>query len=103
MKVLVLAVVLLCAYHLEGAVVKREAQEASPTLTEVLSQYYQTVTEYMRKQLPEKEKMEEIKNQAKTYLDQANEQLAPIAKRMHTEFMELINQLIETGKKAAKQ
>ncbi|XP_039369398.1 apolipoprotein A-II [Mauremys reevesii] len=101
MKVLVLAVVLLCVCSLEGAVVKRNAE--TPSLSDVFSQYFQTVSEYLSKQLPEKAKTEELKTQAKAYLEQAHEQLSPIAKQLHTEFMDLITQLVETGKKAVKQ
>uniref|UniRef100_A0A8C8SJ26 Apolipoprotein A-II n=1 Tax=Pelusios castaneus TaxID=367368 RepID=A0A8C8SJ26_9SAUR len=101
MKTLVLAVVLLCVCSLEGAVVKREAE--SPGLSEVFSQYFQTVSEYLQKQLPEQLKAEEIKTQAQAYLAQANEQFSPLAKQLHTEFMELVTKLVETGKKAVKQ
>ncbi|XP_038239262.1 apolipoprotein A-II [Dermochelys coriacea] len=103
MKVLVLAMVLLCVCSLEGAVVKRDAETPSSSLSDVFSQYFQTVSEYLSKQLPEKVKAEEIKTQAKAYLEQANEQLSPIAKRLHTEFMDLLTQLVETGKKAVPQ
>lgn len=39
----------------------------------------------------------------RAYLEQANEQFSPIAKRLHTEFMDLLTQLVETGKKAVQQ
>ncbi|XP_030398013.1 apolipoprotein A-II [Gopherus flavomarginatus] len=101
MKVLVLAVVLLCVCSLEGAVVKRNAE--TPSLSDVFTQYFQTVSEYLSKHLPEKAKTEELKTQARAYLEQANEQLSPIAKRLHTELVELITQLVETGKKAVQK
>ncbi|CAM4677300.1 unnamed protein product [Lepidochelys olivacea] len=103
MKVLVLAMVLLCVCSLEGAVVMHDAETPSSSLSDVFSQYFQTVSEYLSKQLPEKVKAEEIKTQAKAYLEQANEQFSPIAKRLHTEFMDLLTQLVETGKKAVQQ
>ncbi|EMP26198.1 Ubiquitin-fold modifier-conjugating enzyme 1 [Chelonia mydas] len=81
----------------------RDAETPSSSLSDVFSQYFQTVSEYLGKQLPEKVKAEEIKTQAKAYLEQANEQFSPIAKRLHTEFMDLLTQLVETGKKAVQQ
>ncbi|XP_067425579.1 apolipoprotein A-II [Emydura macquarii macquarii] len=102
MKVLVLAAVLLCVCSLEGALVKRDAETPSSSFSDVVSQYVQTASEYLQ-QLPEKMKAEEIKAQARAYLEQANEQLSPIAKRLHTEFMDLLNQLVESGKKAVAQ
>uniref|UniRef100_A0A8C0JCM3 Apolipoprotein A-II n=1 Tax=Chelonoidis abingdonii TaxID=106734 RepID=A0A8C0JCM3_CHEAB len=103
MKVLVLAVVLLCVCSLEGAVVKRNAE--TPSLSDVFTQYFQTVSEYLSKHLPEKAKTEELKTQAKygAYLEQANEQLSPLVKQLHTELVELITKLVETRKKAAQQ
>ncbi|TFJ98381.1 B-cell receptor CD22-like [Platysternon megacephalum] len=103
MKVLVLAVVLLCVCSLEGAVVKRDAETPGSSLSDVFTQYFQTVSEYLSKQLPEKAKTEELKTQAKAYLEQVNEQLSPIAKQLHTELMNFFTQLVETGKKAVQQ
>ncbi|KAG6922620.1 apolipoprotein A2 [Chelydra serpentina] len=103
MKVLVLAMVLLCVCSLEGAVVKRDTETPSSSLSDVFSQYFQTVSEYLSKQLPEKVKAEEIKTKTKAYLEQANEQFLPIAKQLHTEFMDFLTQMVETGKKAVQQ
>ncbi|XP_065275920.1 apolipoprotein A-II [Emys orbicularis] len=102
MKVLVLAVVLLCVCSLEGAVVKRDAETPGSSLPDVFTQYFHTVSEYLSKQLPEKAKTEELKTQAKAYLEQANEQLSPIAKQLHAEFVDLLTKLLETGKKAVQ-
>lgn len=43
----------------------RDAETPSSSLSDVFSQYFQTVSEYLSKQLPEKVKAEEIKTQAK--------------------------------------
>ncbi|XP_074837436.1 apolipoprotein A-II [Carettochelys insculpta] len=103
MKVLALAVVLLCVCSLEGTVVRRDAEPPSPSLTDLISQYFQSVSEFVTKHLPEKAKTEELKTQARAYLEKANEQISPVAKRLHSEFMDLLTKLVDTGKKAVSQ
>ncbi|XP_025050470.1 apolipoprotein A-II-like [Alligator sinensis] len=103
MKVLAMAMLLLCLSHLEGAVVRREAEAPAPNLLELYTHYIQRLSDVLTKELPEKMKAEEIKTQAKVYLEQANEQFAPIAKQLHNNLVELFTQLVETGKKATEQ
>ncbi|XP_071884309.1 apolipoprotein A-II [Anas platyrhynchos] len=103
MKLPVAALLLLCACGLQAALTKREAvpeagAEAPPDAAIPLSRHFQTFSDFVTKELPQKLQAEELRNQAKAYLEQANQQLTPLAQELRTNVLNFFSSLLELGK-----
>ncbi|XP_068271405.1 apolipoprotein A-II [Nyctibius grandis] len=100
MKVLVAAVLLLCACRLQAALVRREApaEEAAPAVEDFFTQRLQSFSEFMTKELPQKLQVDELHSQAKAYLDRANKQLTPLAQELRSNVLGFFSSLLELGK-----
>ncbi|XP_056178108.1 apolipoprotein A-II-like [Falco biarmicus] len=101
MKVLVAALVLLCACHLQAALVRRETpdEEAVPAaIDDFFSRYFLSLSSFMTKDLPQKLQAEELHSQAEAYLDRANKQLAPLAQKLQSNVLSLFLPLLDLGK-----
>lgn len=128
MKLLVAALLLLCACSLQAALTKREAEpepgaEPAPDATIPLSRHFQTFSDFVTKELPQKLQAEELRSQAKywggwrggglgtpqgvssplpcpprAYLEQANQQLTPLAQELRSNVLHFFSSLLELGK-----
>ncbi|XP_061872323.1 apolipoprotein A-II [Colius striatus] len=100
MKLLVATLLLLlCASCLQAALVRREAEEpAPPPAEEVFTRYFQTFSDFMTKELPQKLKVEEMRTQAEAYLDRANKQLTPLAQELQNNVVGFFSSLLRVGK-----
>ncbi|XP_040433764.1 apolipoprotein A-II-like [Falco naumanni] len=101
MKVLVAALVLLCACHLQAALVRRETpdEEAAPAaIDDFFTRHFQSLSNFMTKDLPQKLQAEELRSQAEAYLDRANKQLAPLAQELRSNVLSLFSSLLDLGK-----
>ncbi|XP_014817378.1 PREDICTED: apolipoprotein A-II-like [Calidris pugnax] len=100
MKVLVAALVLLCAGSLQAAMVRREAEEAAPEppVDDFFTRHFQSFSDFMTKDLPQKLQAQELRSQAEAYLDRANKQLTPLAQELKSNIVGLFSSLLDFGK-----
>ncbi|XP_074023114.1 apolipoprotein A-II [Numenius arquata] len=102
MKVLVAALVLLCAGSLQAAMVRREtpAEEVAPppAVDDFFTRHFQSFSDFMTKDLPQKLQAQELRSQAEAYLDRANKQLTPLAQELRSNIVGLFSSLLDFGK-----
>ncbi|KAM9169099.1 LOW QUALITY PROTEIN: apolipoprotein A-II-like [Mergus octosetaceus] len=101
MKLPVAALLLLCC-GLQAALTKREAVPEPgaepPGCTIPLSRHFQTFSDFVTKELPQKLQAEELRSQARAYLEQANQQLTPLAQELRSNVLNFFSSLLELGK-----
>ncbi|GAB0201141.1 apolipoprotein A-II-like [Grus americana] len=101
MKVLVAALLLLCACCLQAALVRRGIpdDEATPLGTDdFFTQHFQSFSDFVTKDLPQKLQTEKLRSQAEAYLDRANKQLAPLAQELQSNFYNFFSSLVDMVK-----
>ncbi|XP_072500113.1 apolipoprotein A-II isoform X2 [Notamacropus eugenii] len=101
MKLLTVTVLILTICHMEGALVRRQAEE-SEVFKNVFYEYFQKLTDFT-KNLAANVKTPEVKSQVQAYLEKSQEQVMPLARKALTDTMTFFSSLVETGKKAACQ
>ncbi|XP_008846208.1 apolipoprotein A-II [Nannospalax galili] len=100
MKLLAMIVLFFTICSLEGALVRRQAQEpsqAETSLKSMVNRYLHTVTEY-GKDLMEKAKSSEIETQAKVYFEKMQDQLTPLVQKAGTDLMKFFSNLMKSEK-----
>ncbi|XP_054035210.1 apolipoprotein A-II-like [Dryobates pubescens] len=104
MKVVVASLLLLCACCVQAAMVRREASEpeAAPAAEDFFSRHFQSLSDFMTKDLPQRLQVEELRSQAETYVDRANKQLAPLVQEVQSNFLGLFSSLLKLGKDEGK-
>ncbi|KAM6106596.1 apolipoprotein A-II [Pterocles gutturalis] len=99
---------LLCACGLQAALVRRQApsEEAAPPppppAEDFFARHFQSLSDFVTKDLPQRLQAEELRSQAEAYLDRANKQLAPLAHELRSNVLGLFSSLLELGKGEGK-
>ncbi|XP_004448390.1 apolipoprotein A-II [Dasypus novemcinctus] len=100
MKLLAMTVLLLTICSLEGALVRRQAEK--PSLQSMMSQYFQTVSEYS-KDLVEKVKAPELQAQAKAYFEKTQEHLTPLVTKAKMDLINFLSSFMDLKTQPATQ
>ncbi|XP_063213353.1 apolipoprotein A-II-like [Chroicocephalus ridibundus] len=101
MKVLAAALVLLCAGCLQAAMVRRQAPEEEPVpppVDDFFTRHFQSFSDFVTKDLPQRLQAQELRSQAEAYLDRANKQLTPLAQELRTNVVGFFSSLLDLGK-----
>ncbi|KAM7029167.1 apolipoprotein A-II [Acridotheres tristis] len=92
---------LLAAGRLGAALVRRDvASEGSePAASEdFLTRQFQSFSDFVTRDLPQKLRAEELRSQAEQYLDRANKQLEPLARELQNNVLGFFSSLLRLGK-----
>ncbi|XP_004613952.1 apolipoprotein A-II [Sorex araneus] len=100
MKLFTAAVLLLTVCSLEGAVVRRQAEQAP--LEGLVAQYLQSMASY-GKELVERAGAPELPNQARAYWEKTQEQLVPLVEKARTDLLNLFSSLLDRKPQPAAQ
>ncbi|XP_021232195.1 apolipoprotein A-II-like [Numida meleagris] len=94
------ALLLLFVCHVRAAAVPQteDPPETLPDTTALLSRHFQTLSDFITKELPQRLQAEEIQQQAKAYAERAEMQLRPLAQELRTNFLGLFSSLLDLGK-----
>ncbi|XP_032991985.1 apolipoprotein A-II [Lacerta agilis] len=102
MKVFALAILLISVCCMEGTVVRRQAEQAPAPASDVVQQvqgYISSISEYFKKDLVPQEKLEEFKAQTLAYVQQAQEQMTPVAEQIREQATQFFSNLLNTFQK----
>ncbi|KAF6073911.1 apolipoprotein A2 [Phyllostomus discolor] len=100
MKLLALTALLLTVCSLEGALVRRQAEESS--VPSLFSQYFQTMTEY-GKELAGKVSGQQLQAQARGYLEETQKSLEPLVDKAQSDLMRLLDYFVTFAAQADAQ
>ncbi|XP_006895613.1 PREDICTED: apolipoprotein A-II [Elephantulus edwardii] len=92
MKLLAMTVLLLTICSLEGALVRRQAEEGNAQST--FTQYFQSLSQYSQ-DLLERAKASEIPTQARDYFEKTTDKLKPLVQKAREDILSLINNFMK--------
>ncbi|XP_052592584.1 apolipoprotein A-II [Peromyscus californicus insignis] len=100
MKLLAMVALLVTICSLEGALVRRQAEEpGQPDMPTMFSQYFKAMADY-GKDLMEKAKSSEIQTQVRSYFEETEKQLTPLVKTAGTDLMNFLSKWMNLEKAA---